>query len=1504
MASPRRGEGVRWTFSTAICVLLAVSALGDVRQFSEFYFANEPQDMTVERDVPTMFNCMAIGDPKPTIEWKKDGTFLNLFGEMRRSILNNGSLRFSNIIHNKNEKPDEGLYQCVASVDSLGTIVSRMARLQVASLSRFEREPQATSVHMEENLRLECRIQGSPKPDIRWLKDGQDIEHDLFEGITILPSGALEIAYVQFTDAGRYKCVAVNAARERESAEVEVSVLPALEQVKEPELIVLPEDMTVLEGETVVLECVVNAMPEADVIWSFGGQDIDTGSGSRHSILGVSNLRIENARESDSGMYRCTGENDHGSVTASAQLIVNVPPKFMTTPSNTYAHERSDIEFECDVYAKPAPQISWIKNGDTVIPSDYFQIQNGQNLRILGLVRSDEGMYQCVATNEYGSIQSSAQLIIVDPDVPLPTMHYSLTTPTPTAAAETPTPHPVPSGPRDVVAVTVSTRFVALSWRMPAETHGEIVACSVYFKQEGSNRERVVNTTRYNLEEVDVRDLQPSTSYVFRVVAYNANGPGESSDPIYVQTQPEVHVPGPATSLQAESVSPVAITVSWQPPTQRNGVILNYKLYYVEMAAGPLNEGSVDVSGLSHTLNGLKKYTEYSFRVVAYNQHGPGMSTEEVIVRTLSDIPSQPPTNATLEPQSSTSILVKWNPPPRDSHNGIISSYKIRYKKSGARRGRVVETGGNMRQYLLNGLEKGSQYSIRISAQTVNGSGPPTEWHVAETPENDLDESKVPQQPSSLHVRPLTHSIVVSWTPPLDTNIMIRGYIIGYGKGFPDEYRVVVDGKTRYFTIENLEAASLYVIKVRAYNQLGEGIPIYENTYTRPKTTPEPTTPMMPPVGVKAEVKSPQAAKVTWADTTLTRNRITDNRYYTVRWMSLFPESKYFYANATSLEYIVTDLKPYTRYEFAVKVTKGRQESDYSMTVTNRTYEDKPKSPPRDLTVVGIEGNPGGVNLNWQPPAKSNGPITGYIIFYTTDPLLNDADWVFDPIMEGDKLTYTVKQLTPNTKYYFKIQARNSMGISPISPIMEYQTPPGGNSYNPKEVGKGEESNSGGAGRSTNSPSNQSSGGFTLTDTMLWIIIACVVTVTVTIIFIIVTFILCRRRNGDNNKNKNKKRGQYKGRDNGKRKGPHKDVKPPDLWIHHEQMELKSMDKSSPQPGEMTNTPIPRNSAEMKPVDQQPMDGPQMDRRRNSFVGTDEDDLDYSSIPPVRRPPFKPKPIMIPVDHQPPPPRDPMFHIIQPMIYYDLEYFRPSRPPSYSMSTFKPLSSSQPLSDKSHFYHTLEPISASQPSIATSVTLNHPDQRPVSPSRPLYPRTQYSANIPRSVSVEPSPMNDVADYPPPPLSDHEIHTPGSTVSGHSYLHTPHTPSERSYTPSSEARSLGARPAHPLKSFSVPGPPPPPPYNSLPTTPQSSHLSEPKPGPSSTLSTPLSTPSKPQTPADMYPDPQTLQPPPPPLPEAPPGSEHSYEDDDLTTEMANLEGLMRDLNAITQSELNC
>lgn len=43
---------------------------------------------------------------------------------------------------------------------------------------------------------------------------------------------------------------------------------------------------------------------------------------------------------------------------------------------------------------------------------------------------------------------------------------------------------------------------------------------------------------------------------------------------------------------------------------------------------------------------------------------------------------------------------------------------------------------------LAVGLERGTEYSFRLAAITVNGSGPATEWIPAETFENDLDGKK------------------------------------------------------------------------------------------------------------------------------------------------------------------------------------------------------------------------------------------------------------------------------------------------------------------------------------------------------------------------------------------------------------------------------------------------------------------------------------------------------------------------------------------------------------------------------------------------------------------------------------------------------------------------------------------------------------------------------------------------------------------------------------------
>ena len=50
----------------------------------------------------------------------------------------------------------------------------------------------------------------------------------------------------------------------------------------------------------------------------------------------------------------------------------------------------------------------------------------------------------------------------------------------------------------------------------------------------------------------------------------------------------------------------------------------------------------------------------------------------------------------------------------------------------------------------------------------------------------------------------MTDTITVSWNPPRNQNIMVRGYTIGWGKGIPDDYTQLVDGKQRFYVIERV----------------------------------------------------------------------------------------------------------------------------------------------------------------------------------------------------------------------------------------------------------------------------------------------------------------------------------------------------------------------------------------------------------------------------------------------------------------------------------------------------------------------------------------------------------------------------------------------------------------------------------------------------------------------------------------------------------------------------
>jgi len=62
----------------------------------------------------------------------------------------------------------------------------------------------------------------------------------------------------------------------------------------------------------------------------------------------------------------------------------------------------------------------------------------------------------------------------------------------------------------------------------------------------------------------------------------------------------------------------------------------------------------VDSSKTEYTFTGLQEFMMYTFRVVANNTNGAGVSSPEVSARTFSDAPSDVPQNFTLETASST----------------------------------------------------------------------------------------------------------------------------------------------------------------------------------------------------------------------------------------------------------------------------------------------------------------------------------------------------------------------------------------------------------------------------------------------------------------------------------------------------------------------------------------------------------------------------------------------------------------------------------------------------------------------------------------------------------------------------------------------------------------------------------------------------------------------------------------------------------------------------------
>ncbi|XP_064882353.1 fibronectin type III domain-containing protein 1 [Oncorhynchus nerka] len=109
-----------------------------------------------------------------------------------------------------------------------------------------------------------------------------------------------------------------------------------------------------------------------------------------------------------------------------------------------------------------------------------------------------------------------------------------------------------------------------------------------------------------------------------------------------------------------------------------------------------------------------------------------------------------------------------------------------------------------------------------------------------------------------------------------------------------------------------------------------------------------------------------------------------------------------------------------------------------------------PKNKPHNITVVAMEGCHSFVILDWAIPLKDD-MVSGYMVHSASyDDILNNR-WS-SSASSGTHLA--VENLKPNSRYYFKVQAKNIFGLGPVSDTLTYVTesddpllierPPGG----------------------------------------------------------------------------------------------------------------------------------------------------------------------------------------------------------------------------------------------------------------------------------------------------------------------------------------------------------------------------------------------------------------------------------------------------------------------------
>ncbi|XP_030627026.1 palladin isoform X2 [Chanos chanos] len=266
---------------------------------------------------------------------------------------------------------------------------------------RFTQKLKSQEVAEGSPIRLECRVVGNPQPLVRWFCEGRELHH--CPDIQICHDGDLHTLVITEAfedDTGRYTCVASNAlGADNTSAEVYIEGASSSDS----------------DGEGSVAKSKPGAMPQAQKKTTSVSLTIRSSSPKSpevqpHRSTLVQPLSTQRVQSPVSSLYTGNG-------------LLSTPPTFTKLLQDVQATEGQVVVLESRVRGSSPLRVQWFRQGQEIQDSPDFRILQKKprstaepeeicTLVIAEVFPEDGGLFCCTATNQYGSVSSSAQLTV------------------------------------------------------------------------------------------------------------------------------------------------------------------------------------------------------------------------------------------------------------------------------------------------------------------------------------------------------------------------------------------------------------------------------------------------------------------------------------------------------------------------------------------------------------------------------------------------------------------------------------------------------------------------------------------------------------------------------------------------------------------------------------------------------------------------------------------------------------------------------------------------------------------------------------------------------------------------------------------------------------------------------------------------------------------------------------------------------------------------------------